>query len=91
MPNFKSQGFKIKEIHVIVLSISVYFYTDIYRSRFLSSDGSEIQASVELHLKYMLPTFSYFDKDLCIRGMWVGYFSIHKLLLYTPLFGYCFI
>ena len=27
----------------------------------------------------MLPTFSYFSKVLCIRGMWVGYFSIHTL------------
>ena len=27
----------------------------------------------------MLPTFSFFNKVLCIRGMWVGYFSIHKL------------
>ena len=23
--------------------------------------------------------FSYFSKVLCIRGMWVGYFSLHKL------------
>ena len=28
----------------------------------------------------MLPTFSYFNKVLCIRGLWVGYFSIYKLL-----------
>ena len=28
----------------------------------------------------MLPTFSYFNKFLCIHSMWVGYFSIHKLL-----------
>ena len=28
----------------------------------------------------MLPTFSYFKYVLCIRGIWVGYFSIHKLL-----------
>ena len=50
---------------------------------FLVSDGCEILASVEqlnFHLKHMLPTFSYFNKVLCIRGMWVGYFSIHKLL-----------
>ena len=50
---------------------------------FLGSDGSEILASVEqlnFHLKHMLPTFSYFNKIICIRGMWVGYFSIHKLL-----------
>ena len=34
MPNFKSQGFKIKEVYVIILSISsVYFYSDIYQSR----------------------------------------------------------
>ena len=48
-----------------------------------ASDGSEIQASMEqlkLHLKHMLPTFSYFNKVLCIRGMWVGYSSIHRLL-----------
>ena len=34
------------------------------------------------HQIYMLPTFLYFNKVLCIRGMWVGYFSIPKLL--TP-------
>ena len=83
MPNFKSQGFKIKEIYVIVLSIlSVYLPVQV-NWWFLASDGSEIQASVEelkLHLKFMLPTFSYFNKVLCIRGMWVSYFSIHKLL-----------
>ena len=28
----------------------------------------------------MLPNFSYFNKVLCIRGLWVGYFSIYKLL-----------
>ena len=26
---------------------------------------------------HMLPTFPYFNKVLCIRGMWVVYFSIH--------------
>ena len=36
IPNFKSQGFKIKEIYVIVISIlSVHLYYDIYRSRWL--------------------------------------------------------
>ena len=28
----------------------------------------------------MLPTFSYFKYVLYIRGIWVSYFSIHKLL-----------
>ena len=28
----------------------------------------------------MLPTFSYFDKVLCIHFIWVVYFSILKLL-----------
>ena len=32
------------------------------------------------HLNHMLPIFSYFNKVLCIRGMWVVYFLIHKLL-----------
>ena len=40
--------------------------------------------SMKTYLKYMymyiLPTFSYFNKVFCIRGMWAGYFSIHKLL-----------
>ena len=52
MPNFKQQDFKIKEIYVIVLSISsVYFYLDIFLVQvtwwFLASDGSEIQTFVE--------------------------------------------
>ena len=40
--------------------------------------------SMKTYLKYMymyiLPTFSYFNKVFCIRGMWVVYFSINKLL-----------
>ena len=52
MTNFKSHGFKQKEIYVIVLSISsVYLCTRTFTGPgdlwFLASDGSEIQASVE--------------------------------------------
>ena len=55
---------------------------------FLASDGSEIQASVEdfspislkFHIKYTLPTFSYLDKGLCIRGIWVVHFLLHNYL-----------
>ena len=36
MPNFKSQGFKLKEIYVIVFLISSgFFNSDIYWSRLL--------------------------------------------------------
>ena len=47
MPNFKSQGFKIKEKYVIVLSISSVHLLFKVTWWFLASDGSEIQASVE--------------------------------------------
>ena len=43
MPHFKSQGFRIKDMYVIVLSIPPVY---IYRW-FLASDGSEIQSRVE--------------------------------------------
>ena len=36
MPNFKMQGFKLKEIYVVVLLISsVYFDSEIFWSRWL--------------------------------------------------------
>ena len=47
MPNFKLQGFKIKEIYVIVLSISSVHLLVQVTWWFLASDSSEIQASVE--------------------------------------------
>ena len=92
MPNFKSQGLKIKEIYIVVLSIpSVYFYSYIYWSRWLGgflpltaakfrlvwkiSDQSNKTAS-QIYATYFL----ILNEVLCIRGMWVGYFSIHKLL-----------
>ena len=70
---FKVAGFQNKrDIYVIVLSSSVYLYSDIYLSRwrwFLAFDGSKIQASVEdfrtinflkLHHKHMLPAHKLF-------------------------------
>ena len=36
---------------------------------------------------YTLPTFSYFNKVLCIRGMWVGDFIfqyIHAIIAIAP-------
>ena len=79
MPNFQVAGFQNKRD---IRHRSPDFVC-LFTGWFLASDGSEIQASMEqlkLHLKHMLPTFSYFNKVLCIRGMWVGYSSIHRLL-----------
>ena len=42
-----------------------------------------VRKSSDFHIKYMLPTFSYFTKVLCIRGMWVTQtpdFTRHYLL-----------
>ena len=46
---------------------------------------------LKLHLKYVgyvyVPTLSYFNKVVCIRGMWVGYFIfqyIHAIIAIAP-------
>ena len=66
MPNFTSRGFKIKEIYVIVLSISsVYLLVQVTRL-VLASDDSDIQACVE-------------DSDLSIQNspqIYATYFLI---------------
>ena len=55
---------------------------------FLASDGSvklvrKITAyQLKFHIKYMPPTFSCFNKILCIHVIWVVYFSILKLLFF---------
>ena len=51
---------------------------------FLASDGSVKLVRkitgyyLTFHIKYMLPTFSYFNKVLCILVIWGVYFSILK-------------
>ena len=84
MPNFKSQSLKIKEIYVIVLSILFILLVQVtggflpltaakFRLVWKISDQS-IKTSPRIYA-------TYFNKVLCIRGMWVGYFSIQKLLI----------
>ena len=69
--------------------LSVYFYSDINRSRRLGSflpltaaKFGLVWKSSDHSIKNILPIFSYLNKVLCVRGtsMWVRYFSIHELL-----------
>ena len=91
MPNFKARGFKLKEIYFMVFSISsVYFFTWIRHLPvkvtwwFLGSDGSEIQAKlIKISHQIYATFFLILNKVLSIRGMWVVYFSIHKLQNYA--------
>ena len=83
MPNFKSQGFTIKDICHPSLDLAVYLLVQVtggflpltaakFRLVWKISDQS-IKTSPRIYA-------TYFDKVLCTRGMWVGYFSIQKLL-----------
>ena len=88
--NLKSQGFKIKELYVIVLSISsVYCNWDISWSRplggFLPLTAAKLMLVWKISdqsIKNMLPTFSYFNnKVLCF----VVCGSVINRFLYSPL------
>ena len=93
MPNFKSQGFKIKEIYVIVLSIlSVYLPVQV-NWWFLASDGSEIQASVKdfspISLNFTSNIRYLLSHTLIKVSVFVVYgsFIFHYTTIYTPLWN----
>ena len=87
--NLQSQGFKIKEIYVIVLSISsVYCNWDISWSRrlggFLPLTAAKLMLVWKISdqsIKNMLPTFSYLNKVLCF----VVCGSVINRFLFSPL------
>ena len=68
--------FKMKEMYVIVLSISTVYLNgpgDMVVSAKFRIVWKISDQSIKIYIKYMLPT-------LCIRGMWVVHFSMHKFL-----------
>ena len=46
----------------------------LWRQRYSGWCGRFQTYQSKLHLRYMLPTFSYFNKVICIRGMWLAIF-----------------